>query len=77
MSVETKVKQILKQNLEVPDETLVPTAALRSELGATSVDLVEVLADLENEFNIEISDEQAQEMRTIGDIVKFIESQAG
>lgn len=77
MSVEESVKKILKQNLDVPEETLVATAALRSELGATSVDLVEILADLENEFNIEITDEQAQKMRTIGDIVKFIELQAG
>lgn len=77
MSVEESVKKVLKQNLDVPEETLVSTAALRSELGATSVDLVEILADLENEFNIEITDEQAQQLRTIGDIVKFIESQAG
>ena len=74
MSVQEKVNKILLDNLDVSESDLVPDAPLRSKLGATSVDLVEILAALENEFDTEITDEEARELRTPGDVVKFIEA---
>jgi acyl carrier protein len=76
MSVEDRVKKILLRNLDVKEDQLVAAATLRSELGATSVDLVEVLADLENEFNIEISDEDAMKLRTLGDVFSYISAKS-
>lgn len=74
MSVLEKVNKILLDNLDVSLADLVPDAPLRSKLGATSVDLVEILAALENEFDTEITDEEARDLRTPGDVVKFIEA---
>jgi|DewCreStandDraft_4_1066084.scaffolds.fasta_scaffold01184_5 acyl carrier protein len=73
MSTEERFKKILLRNLDVKEEALVPSAALRSELGATSVDIVEILADLENEFNVEIPDADAAKLRTFGDVVKYLD----
>jgi acyl carrier protein len=73
MSTEERFKKILLRNLGVKEEALVPSAALRSELGATSVDMVEILADLENEFNVEIPDADAAKLRTFGDVVKYLD----
>lgn len=77
MTIEEQVKKILLANLEAPESAITPDAALRSTLGATSVDLVEILADLENAFDLEISEEEAQVLRTPGDIVKFIATKTG
>jgi len=73
MSAEEKVKSILLDILDVSEADLVPDASLRTQLGASSVDLVEVIAALENEFDLDISDEDAQTMRNVQDIVKYIE----
>jgi len=76
MTIEDRVKKVMLQNLDVKESQLVPTAAIRSELGATSVDIVEILADLENEFNLEISDEDAMKLRTFGDLVAYLQARA-
>lgn len=77
MSTAERLKKILLRNLDVKEEALVPTAALRSELGATSVDIVEILADIENEFNVEIPDQDAVKLRTFGDVVQYLDQHAG
>lgn len=77
MSTAERLKKILLRNLDVKEEALVPTAALRSELGATSVDIVEILADIENEFNVEIPDQDAVKLRTFGDVVQYLEQHSG
>jgi len=74
MSVQERVNKILLENLDVSESDLTPDAHLRSTLGATSVDVVEILAALENEFGMEVSNEEIQDLRTVGDIVKFIEA---
>ena len=76
MNVEEKVRKVLLDNLDIKPADLTLDAPLRSKLGATSVDLVEVLASLENEFDMTITDEEAQHLRTPGDIVKFIETKS-
>jgi acyl carrier protein len=74
MTTTEKVNKILLDNLDIKEADLRPDAMLLSDLGATSVDVVEILAALENEFDIEISEEEAQKLRTPGDIVKYIDS---
>jgi acyl carrier protein len=72
MSVEVQVKDILLQILDVDEKDLTLSAHLRQNLKASSVDLVEILAALENEFDIEISDEEAQDLLTVQAIVDYV-----
>ncbi len=72
MSVDMKVKAILLQILDVRDEDIVPTAHLRKDLEASSVDLVEILAALENEFDIAISDEEGQSLLTVQAVIDYV-----
>ncbi len=73
MSTAETVKQLLLRHLDADEEKVTPTALLRSELGAKSVDFVEFIVDLENEFEIEISEEDTEALRTVGDVVNYIE----
>ncbi|QDV31869.1 Acyl carrier protein [Planctopirus ephydatiae] len=74
MEIESRIKKIILSNVEVPESELVPEAKLRSDLGATSIDMVEIVATLESEFDIDISDEDAQNVRTYGEMVEFVKS---
>jgi acyl carrier protein len=72
MSVEAGVREVLLEVLDVEEKDIVPTAHLRKDLGASSVDLVEILAGLENEFDIEISDEDAPSLLTVQAVVDYV-----
>ena len=73
MDVQEKVNGILLELLEITETDLRPEATLIGDLQASSVDIVEVIAALENEFDLDISDEEAQGLRTIGALVEFIQ----
>lgn len=77
MQVEQRVKNIFMNVVDASEDELVPEAKLRSDLGASSVEVVEIVAGLENEFDIEISDEEAQSIRTYGEIIDFIKAKMG
>jgi acyl carrier protein len=77
MNVEDKVKQIMLDVLDLSEPDLTPDAELRSVLGATSVDVVEILADLENEFDMDLPDEEVRDIRTYGELVAFMKSKVG
>lgn len=68
-----KVKEILVDQLDVEDEKVTMEASIIDDLGADSLDLVDLVMSLEEEFDVEIPDEQVENIKTIGDIVKFIE----
>ena len=72
MDVQERIHAILLDILEISEEDLTPDAKLMSDLAASSVDLVEVIAALENEFDLDISDDEAQQIRTVGAIVEFV-----
>lgn len=76
MSVQERVNNILLDILEIKEKDLVPEAKLRQDLKASSVDLVEVIAALENEFDIDISDAEAAEVRTLGAMYEFVSSKS-
>jgi acyl carrier protein len=72
-SVEQKVKEILVNELGVGDEEVTPTANLFADLGADSLDAVTITMALEEDFDIQIPDEDAEKWRTVADIVAYVE----
>ena len=73
-SVEARVKEIICEQLGVSTEEVVPTASFIEDLGADSLDLVELVMALEEEYNVEISDEDAEKIRTVQDVLNYIGS---
>jgi len=76
MAVEEKIKGIIAEQLGVKPEEVTPQASFIDDLGADSLDTVELVMALEEEFSIEIPDEDAEKMTTVGDAVKYIEEKA-
>ena len=74
MSVEQKVKQIIVEQLGVDEAQVDPTASFVDDLGADSLDIVELVMALEEEYDMEITDEEAEKIRTVQDVVNYIES---
>jgi acyl carrier protein len=74
MAVADKVKSIIVEQLGVDEEEVTPDASFVDDLGADSLDTVELVMALEEEFNIEISDEDAEKIRTVKDVVTYIEA---
>ena len=73
MSVFDKVKEIIVKELKVDAEKVTLEASLKDDLGADSLDAVEIVMDLEDEYSIEIDDTKAEAMATVGDLVAYIE----
>jgi acyl carrier protein len=73
MNVEEKVRGIIVEQLGVDAEEVVATASFVDDLGADSLDTVELVMALEEEFHLEISDEDAEKITTVGDAVKYID----
>lgn len=76
MAVEDKVKSIIVEQLGVKPEEITPTASFIDDLGADSLDTVELVMALEEEFSIEIPDEDAEKLTTVGMAIKYIEQKA-
>jgi acyl carrier protein len=77
MAVDSKIKTIIAEQLGVKPEEVTPNASFVDDLGADSLDTVELIMALEEEFNVEIPDEDAEKMKTVGDAIKYIEEKAG
>lgn len=76
MAVQDKVKSIIAEQLGVKPEEVVPEASFIDDLGADSLDTVELVMALEEEFGIEIPDEDAEKITTVGDAIKYIEEKS-
>lgn len=74
MSVEDKVKKIIAEKLSVDLEEVVPEASFVDDLGADSLDLVELIMSMEEEFDMDISDEDAEKLITVKDAIDYIQS---
>jgi acyl carrier protein len=73
-SVEDKVKQIIVEQLGVDEAEVTPTASFIDDLGADSLDTVELVMALEEGFGIEIPDEDAEKITTVKDAINYIEA---
>jgi acyl carrier protein len=73
MSTFDKVKKIIVEQLGVDESEVTPEASITDDLGADSLDQVELVMAFETEFNIDIPDEEAEKIKTVGDAVKRIE----
>ena len=76
MSHEDKVKQIIMEQLGVGADQVTPEASFIDDLGADSLDTVELVMALEEEFNIEIPDEEAEKIATVKDAIQYLNSHA-
>jgi acyl carrier protein len=72
MASDDKIKSIIAEQLGVKVEEVTPEASFIDDLGADSLDTVELIMALEEEFSIEIPDEDAEKMTTVGDVIKYI-----
>lgn len=68
-----KVKKIIVDQLDVEEDKVIEAASITDDLGADSLDVVDLVMSFEEEFDIEIPDDQVEKIKTVGDIVKFIE----
>jgi acyl carrier protein len=74
MDIEKRVKEIIVEQLGVNESEVTPEAKFVDDLGADSLDLVELVMALEEEYNMEISDEDAEKILTVGDAIGYIQT---
>ena len=72
-----KVKDIIEKELGVEREKLTGEASFIEDLGADSLDIVELVMEFEKEFNIDIPDEDAEKLRTVGDAIGYLNTKIG
>ena len=74
MSVEDKIIKIISEKLDVDISEVIPKASLVDDLGADSLDLAELVMTMEEEFDIEISDEEAEKLVTVQNAIDYIKA---
>jgi acyl carrier protein len=72
MTIENKVKKLISEKLEVDPADVVPKASLIDDLGADSLAIVEMIMTMEEQFDIEVPDEDAENLRTVEDAINYI-----
>lgn len=68
-----KVKAILSEQFDVEEDSITAETTLADDLGADSLDVVDLLMSIEDEFEVEIPDEEVENIKTVGELVKYIE----
>ena len=74
--IQNRVKAIIVDKLGVDETEVTPEATFTNDLGADSLDTVELIMELEKEFNITIPDDQAEKITTVGDAISYVEANA-
>ena len=72
--ISSKVKAIIVDKLVIDESEVTDTASFQQDLGADSLDTVELIMEFEKEFNIQISDEDAEKIQTVADVVTYIQN---
>jgi len=72
--IEEKVKAIIVDKLGVSEEEVTPEATIQQDLGADSLDTVDLIMDFEREFEVKIPEDDAEKIQTVGDAIKYIEN---
>lgn len=75
-SISDRVKKIIVEKLNVEEEQVTPEASFTNDLGADSLDTVELIMEFEREFELSIPDEQAEAIATVGDAIAYLEANA-
>ncbi len=73
-NIEEKVRNIITDQLAVELDKVTPTASFIEDLGADSLDIVELVMTMEEEFDLDIPDEDAEKIKTVGDVIKYIQA---
>ena len=68
-----KVKEIIVDQLDVDEKDVTEAANIQEDLGADSLDIVDLVMSFEDEFDMEIPDDQVENIKTVGDVVKYVE----
>ena len=69
-----KIREILCQQLDIEEDTVTMESSIIDDLGADSLDVVDLLMTMDDEFDIEVPDEDVEKMKTVGDLVKYVEA---
>ena len=69
-----KIKDIILEQLDVEEDAVTMEASITEDLGADSLDVVDLVMSIEESFDVEIPDEEVENIKTVGDIVKYIEN---
>ncbi len=77
MALEERIKEIIADQLGVEVDKIVPEAKFVEDLGADSLDVVELIMAFEEEFGIEIPDEDAEKIQTVGDVINYLKEKVG
>ena len=77
MSVEEKIKKIICEQMEVDEKDVIPEASFVDDLGADSLDQVELIMAMEEGFGVSISDEDAEKIANVRNAIEYIEKNAG
>ncbi|OPX19040.1 MAG: acyl carrier protein [Desulfobacca sp. 4484_104] len=75
-SIEERIVELITNQLGVEKSEVVPDATFVDDLGADSLDLVELIMAMEEEFDLEIADEEAEKLRTVQDVINYIKAHA-
>jgi acyl carrier protein len=77
MGLDEVLRLLIKEHLGVKDKDIKPDAHFVKDLGADSLDSVELIMAVEKQFGVEIPDEEAENLQTVGDLVKYLEARLG
>ena len=75
MSVDKRIIKIIAEQLDVSEDEVLPEASFIDDMGADSLDLVELVMAMEEEFDVEIPDEDAENIRTVQDAINYVQQQ--
>lgn len=76
MELESKIKGIIAEQLNVEAASVTPDASFVDDLGADSLDIVELVMAMEEEFNLEIPDEDAEKIKSVGDVINYVQAKS-
>lgn len=74
MNIETRVRSIIADQLGLAEDDIKPESKFIEDLGADSLDIVELIMAMEEEFQTEIPDEEAEKIRTVGDAIEYVKA---
>lgn len=77
MDIFEKVRDLIAERLDIADkDSITETSSITDDLGADSLDVVDLVMDIEDEFSVDIPEDEVENIKTVGDIVKYIEDNA-